>query len=215
MNGGILRRSPHGLPGAVLGPVRVEIARKPAPIHSKTRQERRDRVHYRHGKDGEMVRAAIEPAPNPPDAHAIRCRLRYCPAGNSWAARADRRPNAADADRDARRSGKGNAVAGTVNKHIRIDEEIWKRLEVAAKDRETTANRLLSELAAQWLENREWPRTDVQVQVARSSLFTAQAVARDMIAAGREKEIEEIRDSISTIVPDLEAGPLPTKFRGK
>ena len=106
-------------------------------------------------------------------------------------------------------------MAGTVNKHIRIDEEIWKHLEAAAKDRETTANRLLSELAAQWLENREWPRTDVQVQVARSSLFTAQAVARDMIAAGREKEIEEIRDSISTIVPDLEAGPLPTKFRGK
>ena len=100
-------------------------------------------------------------------------------------------------------------MAGTVNKHIRIDEEIWERLEAAAKDRETTANRLLSELAAQWLENREWPRTDVQIQVARSSLFTAQAVARDMIAAGREKEIDEIRNSISSIVPDLKAEPLP------
>ena len=67
-----------------------------------------------------------------------------------------------------------------------------------------TANRLLSELAAQWLENREWPRTEVQIQVARSSLFTAQAVARDMIAAGREKEVEEIHNSISSIVPDVE-----------
>ena len=95
-------------------------------------------------------------------------------------------------------------MTGTVNKHIRIDEEIWKRLEAAAKDRETTANRLLAALATQWLENREWPRTDVQVQVARSSLFTAQAVARDMIAAGREKEIEEIRSLISTIVPDMD-----------
>ena len=95
-------------------------------------------------------------------------------------------------------------MAGTVNKHIRIDGEIWERLEAAAKDRETTANRLLAELAAQWLENREWPRTDVQIQVARSSLFTAQAIARDMIAAGREKEIEEIRNLISTIVPDMD-----------
>ena len=98
-------------------------------------------------------------------------------------------------------------MTGTVNKHIRIDEEIWERLEAAAKDRETTANRLLAALATQWLENREWPRTDVQVQVARSSLFTAQAVARDMIAAGREKEIEEIRNLISTIVPDIDEKP--------
>ena len=94
-------------------------------------------------------------------------------------------------------------MAGTVNKHIRIDEEIWERLEAAAKDRETTANRLLAELAAQWLENREWPRTDAQIQVARSSLFTAQAVARDMIAAGRGDEVDEIRREISMIVPDM------------
>ena len=46
-------------------------------------------------------------------------------------------------------------MAGTVNKHIRIDEEIWECLEATAKDRETTANRLLVELATQWLENRE------------------------------------------------------------
>ena len=102
-------------------------------------------------------------------------------------------------------------MVGIVNKHIRIDEELWERLEAAAKDRETSANRLLAELAAQWLENREWPRTDVQIQVARSSLFTAQAVARDMIAAGREKEIAEIRDSISTIVPDPDAPPPETE----
>ena len=104
-----------------------------------------------------------------------------------------------------------NAVAGTVNKHIRIDEELWERLEAAAKDRETTANRLLAELAAQWLENREWPRTDAQIQVARSSLFTAQAVARDMIEAGREKEVEEIRNSISSIVPDIKVEPPPVE----
>ena len=103
-------------------------------------------------------------------------------------------------------------MVGTVNKHIRIDEELWERLDAAAKDRKTTANRLLAELATRWLENREWPRTDVQIQVARSSLFTAQAVARDMIAAGREKEIEEIRNFISIIVPDIdEKPPTPEK----
>ena len=94
-------------------------------------------------------------------------------------------------------------MAKAVNKHIRIDEELWQRLEAAAKDRNTTANRLLAELATQWLEERQWPATDVQIQVARSSLFTAQAVMRDLIAAGREAEIEEVRRYISTIIPDV------------
>ena len=93
-------------------------------------------------------------------------------------------------------------MAKTLNKHIRIDVDLWERLEAAARDRETTANRLLAELATQWLENSEWPATDVQIQVARSSLFTAQAVARDLAAEGREEEIEEIREFISTIVPE-------------
>ena len=91
----------------------------------------------------------------------------------------------------------------TVNKHIRIEESLWKRLEVAARDRETTANRLLAELAQQWLKNREWPATEVQIRVARSSLFTAQAMVRNLIAENREQEIEEIRRYVSTIVPDV------------
>ena len=95
-----------------------------------------------------------------------------------------------------------DTVARSVNKHIRIDEELWERLEAAALDGETTANRLLSELATQWLENREWPRTDVQVRVARSSLFAAQAIARDMKKAGRQQEIDEILEYAALIVPD-------------
>ena len=93
-------------------------------------------------------------------------------------------------------------MASTVNKHVRIDADVWKDLDMAARDRDTTANRLLCELATQWLRAREWPATDVQVQVARASLFTAQAIAGDMAAAGRGKEIERIRRYISTIVPD-------------
>ena len=94
-------------------------------------------------------------------------------------------------------------MAKTVSKHIRIEATLWERLEAAARDRETTANRLLAELATQWLRNREWPATDVQLQVARSSLFTAQAMARNLIAEKRENEIEEIRRYISTIIPDV------------
>ena len=94
-------------------------------------------------------------------------------------------------------------MAKTVNKHIRIDAEVWERLESAARNRNTTANRLLAELATQWLKNREWPLTDVQIQVARASLFTAQAIVRDMAATGRENDIEKIRRYISKIVPDL------------
>ena len=43
-----------------------------------------------------------------------------------------------------------------------------------------------------------------------NTLFTAQAIALDLIAAGREKEVQEIRDFISTIVPDPDTGSPPT-----
>ena len=45
--------------------------------------------------------------------------------------------------------------------------------------------------------------------MVRSCLFTAQATARDMRKAGREKEMEEIRELIDTVAP-----PLPESFRG-
>ena len=69
----------------------------------------------------------------------------------------------------------------TINKHIRIDEELWNRLEKAAGECDTTANRLVAELAERWLETREWLQSEVQVRVARTSLLTAQAIALDMI----------------------------------
>ena len=83
------------------------------------------------------------------------------------------------------------AVAHTVNKHIRIDEELWQRLEEAARELDTTANRLLAELAQRWLEKRAWPTTEAEVQIARASLFAAQVLGHDMMAAGRGQEIDE------------------------
>ena len=66
-----------------------------------------------------------------------------------------------------------------------------------------SANRLVVELAIEALDRREWPRTELEIQLLRSSMFAAQAIARDMIAAGRESEIDEISRNISEIAPDL------------
>ncbi len=99
-------------------------------------------------------------------------------------------------------------MPGTISKHIRIDEELWKRLEVAAGEQDMTANRFLAELAEQWLETREWPQSEVQVRVARASLFAAQAIALDMIAAGRKTEVDQILEHVATIVPGVAPEPL-------
>ncbi len=99
-------------------------------------------------------------------------------------------------------------MSGTISKHIRIDEELWKRLEAAAGEEDITANRLLAELAERWLETREWPQSEVQVRVARASLFAAQAIALDMIAAGRKTKVDQILEHVATIVPDVAPEPL-------
>ena len=59
------------------------------------------------------------------------------------------------------------------------------------------------EASLQVIEDGEWPGTEHETRMLRSCMFTAQAMARDMIAAGRADEVEEIRRIISAIVPDL------------
>ena len=65
-----------------------------------------------------------------------------------------------------------------------------------------TPNQLVIELAIEALDRREWPRSEAETRVARASLFAAEVLARDLIANGRNDEVEEIREFISTIVPD-------------
>ena len=89
-----------------------------------------------------------------------------------------------------------------LHKHVRIAPEQWERLEQAAKGTPHSPNQILVELAMEALDRREWPRTEVEMRVARAALFTAQAIALDLIAAGREKDVQDIRDFISSIVPD-------------
>ena len=90
-----------------------------------------------------------------------------------------------------------------VNKHIRVRTRQWELIEQAAAGTALTANQLVIELAVEALERRKMFSHEAEIRVARASLFTAQAIARDLITTGKEKEIQEIRDFISTIVPDV------------
>ena len=91
----------------------------------------------------------------------------------------------------------------TVQKNIRVTPEQWERIEKAAAERGVSANQLFIELAIEALERREWPRTEPEIHLLRSAMFTAQAIARDMQAAGRGDEIAEIARNISRIAPEL------------
>lgn len=94
-------------------------------------------------------------------------------------------------------------MSKTLSKHIRIEAEHWKCLEDAARERNVSPNQLLVELAMDALDRSQWPRTDLEILLVRSCLFTAQATARDMIAAGRQNEIDEIGKLIDTVAPPL------------
>ncbi len=91
---------------------------------------------------------------------------------------------------------------GSLHKHIRVSREQWERLERAAQGTPWSSNQVLVEFAMEALDRREWPATDTEMRVARASLFAAQAIARKLIADGREADVQEIRDFISTIVPN-------------
>ena len=95
----------------------------------------------------------------------------------------------------------------TVQKNIRVTPEQWQRIEKAADERRVSANQLLVELAMEALDGRQWPRTEAEIHLLRSAMFTAQAMARDMAAAGRGDEIEEIARNISKIAPELPEDP--------
>ena len=97
-----------------------------------------------------------------------------------------------------------------LHKHIRILPEQWQRVEQAAAGTVYSANQLLVELAMDALDRRESLSPDAELRVARASLFAAQAIARKLIADGREKEVQEIREFISTIVPDINTNPPTT-----
>ncbi len=93
-------------------------------------------------------------------------------------------------------------IRKSIQKNIRVTPEQWNRIERTARDRGISPNRLIVDLVIEALDHGEWPRTEAEIRVARASLFTAQAIARDLISSGREGDVREIRKLISTIVPE-------------
>ena len=89
-----------------------------------------------------------------------------------------------------------------MNKHIRVRPRQWEMIVQAAEGTTLTANQLVIELAIEALERRSMFSPEAEIRVARSSLFTAQAIAQDLIAAGKETDVQSIRKFISTIVPE-------------
>ena len=98
-----------------------------------------------------------------------------------------------------------------LHKHVRVSLEQWERLERAEQGTPYSPNQVLVQLAMEALGRREWPRSDTKMRVAWASLFAAQAIARKLIADGREQDVQEIRDFISTIVPDSDTEPSTTQ----
>ena len=99
--------------------------------------------------------------------------------------------------------GAANRMAQTTQKNIRFTFEEWKRVEKEAEKRDISPNRLVVELAIEGLERREWPRTEAEIHLLRSAMFTAQAIIRDMERDGREEDIELISRNISEVAPEL------------
>ncbi len=91
----------------------------------------------------------------------------------------------------------------TINKHIRVDEDHWKRIEKEAHKRGISPNQLMISAALEAIEGQEWPRTEAEIHLLRSAMFTAQAIIRDMEKAGHDVDIEQIRRDISEIAPEL------------
>ena len=92
--------------------------------------------------------------------------------------------------------GAAKRMVQTIQKNIRVTPEQWKRIENEAEKREMSPNRLVVELVMEALERREWPRTEAEIYLLRSAIFTAQPIIRDMERAVREEEIEQISRNI-------------------
>ena len=91
----------------------------------------------------------------------------------------------------------------TLRKKVRITAEQWRRIEIEAEKRKISPNGLLVGLAIEALDRREWPRTELEIHLVRSSLFAAQVLARDLVAQGRQDLVDEIRRDISRFAPEL------------
>lgn len=99
-----------------------------------------------------------------------------------------------------------DSIEKTVKKTLRVRPEQWELIEREASETRLTANQLVMELALEALERRRMFSPEAEIRVASASHFTAQAIARDLIAAGKGEDVRDIREYISTIVPEPGTG---------
>jgi len=69
-------------------------------------------------------------------------------------------------------------MAETLTRTIRVTPEQWERIEKIAKECEVSANRLVVELVMEALDRREWPRTELDIQVAKAAVHRPGPPAR-------------------------------------
>ena len=94
-------------------------------------------------------------------------------------------------------------VAVTWELNSRHPPNDWNRIESAARERGISPTRLMISTTLEAIDGRQWPRTEAEIYLLRSAMFAAQAIARDMEAAGRGDEIAAIARNISRVAPDL------------
>ena len=116
--------------------------------------------------------------------------------------RAEHRQDPGPNDTTDREKGIASPTPQTLQKNIRFTPEQWNRIQHTAREREISPNQLVVDLTIEALDCQEWPRNETEIRVGRASLFAAQVLASGLIADGRENEVEEVREFISTIVPD-------------
>ena len=83
----------------------------------------------------------------------------------------------------------------TLQKTVRVTQEQWDRVQNAARSRSVTPNQLHVELAMEALERTEWPRTEAEMHLLRSAMFSAQAIARDMTREGRKMRLKKFDEA--------------------
>ena len=86
-----------------------------------------------------------------------------------------------------------DSIKKTVKKTLRVQPGQWELIERAARTTRLTAKQLVMELALEALERRRLFSPEAEIRVTRFSLFTAQAIARSLIAAGKERDVQDIR----------------------
>ena len=83
----------------------------------------------------------------------------------------------------------GRYASASAVSALPLSDEQWNRIETAVANSKQSPDRLLVLLEMEALDRRERPRSELDIRLMRSTRFTAQAMARNMIAEGREVDV--------------------------